>query len=652
MYYKISDPQAPCPQPIPKVNPDELVRCMTPKDQDLHLAAASVMPEITLRILATSDLHACLIGWDYFTHKPAIGRGLSRTASLITAARAEAANTLLFDNGDFLTGSGLGDYMAQSAPRDLPHPMTAAMNALGYDAVGLGNHEFSHGIAHLRRAMQGANFPLINSNFNFQDLDFVRAAVILDRQMKDNRGQIQTIRVGVLSLMPCQTLVWEAEHLHGQASAQPMLDRARDVAQDLRAQGADVVIALAHSGIAQAESTPNEENIAHLIAQIAAIDAVVAGHAHQLYASSGQGQGAAAAGAALVMPGFFGSHLGVMDLTLRQHAQGWRRVAQHTALRPIARRDAVSGHLLANVADDPRIYDLGQQTHQTISAQGTQVIGHIPHRLHSYFATISSGAAMALIAAAQSWALGAALQGTDHNDLPILSAVAPFKAGGRGGPENYTDLPAGVFRHHHAADLYIHPNGIAAFRLTGAELALWLERSVSKYSQFLAGAQDVALHNPTFPSFNCDMIFGVTYTIDLSQPPMFDTHGRVINPAARRIVDLRLDGAQVVPDQVFALASNSFRRGGQMGFAGTSDSHVLHASPQRIQDILRAYIAAGQPVPRADAGHWRFMPLPRGASALFHTSPLAAEVIDEIAHFSPLSLGMDGDGFLRYRLQF
>lgn len=601
--------------------------------------------EIDLRILATTDLHACLIAWDYFTHQPAQGRGLSRTASLITAARAEVKNSLLFDNGDFLTGSGLGDFMARSPHGDGTHPMITAMNWLGYDGVNLGNHEFSHGLDHLCRALQDATFPIVTSNFDFQDLGLVQGALLLDRVFTDRRGQSHVLKVGVMGLLPCQTLIWESAHLRGRAVAHPIMQRARLVAQQLRAQGADVVIALAHSGVASAGGANSEEYCAQDVAQIAQIDAVIAGHSHQLFPAEGTGE----ADMAMILPGFFGSHLGVLDLTLANAGQGWYKLDHKAELRPIAVRDPASGRLTPVVADTPEMVDLSTQTHAQIVAQAEQVIGHIPHRLHSYFATIASSAAMGLIGAAQAMALADVLAGTAHESLPILSAVAPFKAGGRGGPENFTDLAAGVFCHHHAADLYMHPNSFAAFRINGAELVLWLERSVSKYSQILPGAQDVILHNPTFPSFNCDMIFGVTYTIDLSQPPMFDTLGRVINPMARRISDVRFQGQIVRPDQMFALASNSYRLDGQAGFAGTSAAHVLHSSADLIQDILRRYIAAGHVVPKADPDHWRFAPLP-GRSALFHTSPIAAEVIGEIAHLQPVPLGMDANGFLRFRL--
>ena len=131
------------------------------------------------------------------------------------------------------------------------------------------------------------------------------------------------------------------------------------------------------------------------------------------------------------------------------------------------------------------------------------------------------------------------LHGTAYQALPILSAVAPFKAGGRGGPDNYTDIPAGALRARHANDLYIHPNSLVAVQVSGNEVAAWLERSASMFHQILPGAQDVPLIDDQFPSFNFDVIHGLSYRIDLSQPPpeRLKSAGRPVMGVELEIVD-------------------------------------------------------------------------------------------------------------------
>jgi 2',3'-cyclic-nucleotide 2'-phosphodiesterase/3'-nucleotidase len=233
--------------------------------------------------------------------------------------------------------------------------------------------------------------------------------------------------------------------------------------------------------------------------------------------------------------------------------------------------------------------------------------------------------------------------------LPILSAVAPFKAGGRSGPEYYTDFASGPMRQRHAADLYLHPNTLVGFRITGAELALWLERSVSLFAQIAPSAKDADLINPDFPSFNFDVVFGVTYQVDLTKAAQFDARGVQVNPNARRIVNLRYKGQPVRDDQRFVLASNSYRRDTHIGFFGASEANVVCAADMRIQAILRAYIMAQKPFPVHQPAHWGFLPLD-GATVQLRTSPKASEVLGDIAHLRPHPLGLDATGFQRFRL--
>lgn len=121
-----------------------------------------------------------------------------------------------------------------------------------------------------------------------------------------------------------------------------------------------------------------------------------------------------------------------------------------------------------------------------------------------------------LLAEAQAANMRRLLVGRVEADWPLLVAVAPFKAGGRGGPMNYTDIPPGPLTTRHVADLHIHPNSPVALRMTGADLARWLERSVSLFHSIAPGSRDTNLVDPAFPSYNFDMIHGLSFAIDLS----------------------------------------------------------------------------------------------------------------------------------------
>jgi 2',3'-cyclic-nucleotide 2'-phosphodiesterase/3'-nucleotidase len=268
--------------------------------------------------------------------------------------------------------------------------------------------------------------------------------------------------------------------------------------------------------------------------------------------------------------------------------------------------------------------------------------------LTSYFALIGHSPVQDLLARAQADNMARALAGMPEAALPMLVAAAPFKAGGRGGPGNYTAIPAGPLTARHIADLYIHPNSPVALRVSGAEIALWLERSASLYNQIAPGAQDAPLIDRDFPAYNFDMIHGLGYQVDLSQPARHDFSGRVTDPEARRIVNLTHQGRPLRPEESFVLVTNSYRASGGAGFAGTDPAHVVMEESRPLRRVLQDYIARqGRVTPVAEAG-WRFAPMP-GSSVTFDSAPEAARHATDLPGLEPI--GLQPTGFLRFRLR-
>jgi 2',3'-cyclic-nucleotide 2'-phosphodiesterase / 3'-nucleotidase len=612
---------------------------------------------LDLRILATTDLHANLLAWDYHSNRPSDQVGLARVASLIRQARAQQPQSLLFDNGDFLHGTELGDYLAETLPvlrsgRPLrTHPMIAAMNALGYDAATLGNHEFSFGLGFLRRSLAATSFPIVCSNLMFKPTrgkPLSLPSLLLERSLKDRAGKSHRLRIGVLGFLPPQTMIWEGRYLKSRASVADILSSARDAVPELRAQGADLVIALSHSGIEMEAVSPSaSENASSGLAAIQGIDAVIAGHTHLVFPT---GNHKDIAGKPVVMPGFYGSHLGVIDLRLRQHGDGWRVAGFANEARPISRRSAQTGRVEALVADDPEIAGLVRHAQGVLLSRNEVVLNHSPIPLNSYFALVSDVASVRLVARAQADHVAQVLAGRPEARLPLLSAAAAFRAGGRGGPENFTAVPPGPIRMRHVGDLYSHPNSICALRVTGQDVALWLERSVSLYQRIALGAKDALLVNTQFPSFNFDMIDGLTYQVDLSQPAQFDACGAVRDPDARRICDLRYRGRPLQPDQIFVLATNSYRAAGGIGFAGASAGNIVYNGSVTNRKVLADFLSQGAaPLPEDAIARWRFKLMP-DTSVIFESAPEAADHLGEVAHLQIEPLDITETGFRRFRL--
>jgi 2',3'-cyclic-nucleotide 2'-phosphodiesterase / 3'-nucleotidase len=269
--------------------------------------------------------------------------------------------------------------------------------------------------------------------------------------------------------------------------------------------------------------------------------------------------------------------------------------------------------------------------------------------LHSFFALVSDAPALQLVAEAQALFVKAALSSTNFADLPLLSSVAPFKAGGRGGPENYTDVPAGDVMLRHAADLYIYPNTSAAIRLNGAEIAEWLEYAAGIFNQIPPGSTDAPLINPDFPSFNFEMIFGLRFQIDLSKPPRFDVRGARINPQSTRIAGLSFAGAPLDPHAVFAVATNSYRASTNTGDLAFAEDRVLFQSTESNLNVVLSYFANHPTPAKIAAPNARFVAMP-GTSVIFDTSPKAVDHLADLPGMMIEPVGPTQTGFLRFRL--
>ena len=278
-------------------------------------------------------------------------------------------------------------------------------------------------------------------------------------------------------------------------------------------------------------------------------------------------------------------------------------------------------------------------------------VGKTDAPLHSYFALVADDPSVQIVNMAQSWYVAQLLKGTEHEGLPLVSAAAPFKAGGRGGPDYYTDVAPGPVAIKNVADLYLYPNTLQVVRITGEQLKGWLERSAGAFNQIEPGKADQPLLNPDFPSYNYDVIDGVTYRIDLSQPALFLPNGEINVLRASRIVDLMYQGKPVDPEQEFIVATNNYRASGGGNFPGADGSTVILRAPDTNRDIIVRYIVEkGTIAPAADA-NWTFAPV-AGASVLFQTGPRAEAHLDDVRKrgLKIDLVGPGSDGFASYRI--
>jgi 2',3'-cyclic-nucleotide 2'-phosphodiesterase/3'-nucleotidase len=615
-------------------------------------------PVVKLRIMETTDLHVNILPYDYYRDAADDTVGLARTATIVKAARGEAKNSLLFDNGDLIQGSPLGDFVAyrRGMKKGDVHPMVAAMNTLNYDCGTLGNHEFNYGLEYLQNALGAAKFPLVCANvMKANGETMLKPWLVLDREVTDESGAKHKLKVGVIGFVPPQIVQWDKGHLDGKATTIDIVDAAQKHVPELKKAGADIVVALCHSGIAGGERKGGEENAALHLAKVEGIDVILTGHQHYTFPGGKEfnnipGVDAKAGtlhGKPAVMAGFWGSHLGLVDLELTKEGDAWKVANFRTEARPIY--DRVERKVVAKVESDAGVIAAVQADHDATLKYVREPVGTTSVPIHSYYSLVADDASVKLVTEAQAWYVADLLKNSPHKDLPLLSAAAPFKAGGRGGPNYFTDIKPGPLAIKDMADIYIYPNTIRAVKVTGAQVREWLERSAGIYNQIdptKGGEQELV--NAKFPAFNFDVIAGVQYKIDPTQPSRYDNDGKLVDANARRIKDLTYNGKPVADDQVFIVATNNYRAGGGGNFPGNDGSTIVLEAPDLTRDaIMRFIIERKEVAPKAD-GSWSLVTPPGNVTMTFLTGPNAAAY--QPAGIKIEKIGDAPEGFVKYRI--
>jgi 2',3'-cyclic-nucleotide 2'-phosphodiesterase/3'-nucleotidase len=607
--------------------------------------------ETHLRLLQTTDVHVNLLPYNYFTDSPDPKVGLLQVAGLINLARAEVPNSLLLDTGDFLQGTPLGDLFAENNPQGGPtHPSITTMNLLGYDGGTVGNHEFNYGLSFLTAVTAGAGFPIVLANAATrlgdtpdQDETLFPPYVILDRQVRDALGQVRQIKIGLIGFAPPQIAIWDRHHLENRLFMRGITEAARAYVPKMRAEGADLIIALNHSGFGASQDVSNQENASIPLAAIDGIDVVLCGHQHRRFPDPAFQElpnvdptNGTIHGKPAVMAGFWGSDLGMIDLALAQDAsKRWYLRRHRSALRPISMQTATS----------PDVPQALQRDHNQTLTHIRRSVAQTRQPLHTYFTFVGFDPASRLVAMAKRDRAVALL---GPQDLPILAAASPFRAGGHPGPDNYTMVAAGPVSLRNLADLYPFPNALSILKVTGAQIKDWLERAAGKFNQLHPGKQDQMLLNRDFPSYHSGFILGVDFTLDLSQPSRFALDGCLLHPDTHRIRDLRHADRPIAPTDMFLIATNSFRAGGGGAFAGTGPGIQVPIPTEDLRTILTDWVRKQQVLDPRPTLNWNFAAMP-DTSALLRTSPRAQDFVQDV----PLPLervGTGPRGFARYRL--
>ncbi len=619
-------------------------------------------------MLETTDLHTNILGYDYFKLAADPSFGFDRVVTLIKAARAEFANTFLFDNGDTIQGTALADYQAQVAPIgcETTLAMYKAMNTMNYDAGTIGNHEFNYGLPFLSQVSglqlnvdadgmptkkcAGPNFPLVLANVNSskdnQPLFSPYSLITRNLTATDPDGKTVTaaIKVGVVGFAPPPIMNWDKRWLDGKVYISDTLEVAQKYVQEMRAKGADLVVFLQHGGLDGAAYSADMENLGYYLSMVGGVDVMFMGHSHRVFPNATSTLAAfnlpgvdkskgLINGVPSVMANYWGKSLGVIKLNLVYGENGWYVDKSKTTVETRSTRNTDGTY----VAADPAIASLVDSEHKATIEYVKTPIGDTDFRMTTYFADVGEVGAIQLVNQAQAAYVKdyVAANLPQYASLPVLSVSAPFKSG-FGGGSDYTDVQQGNVAINNAADLYLYPNTVYAVKVTGAGIKNWLEKAANRFNQIDVTKTTAQELVGSFPGYNFDMFThtDISYEIDVTQP------------ANSRIVNLMYKGVAIDPAAEFIVATNNYRASGGGGFPGLDGSNIIYASPDANRDVLIAYIKVLENIKRTSNGadrSWRFKKVATTGPVIFHSAQNVLSLASA-AGLSNVSLYQADDG--------
>ncbi len=523
-----------------------------------HCAAQGAPDKVSLTLLGTTDLHGNILPVDYLADKPA-SRGLAKIATLVRQIRAERPNVLLLDSGDDIQGTPLA-YLFAEKDTGRPNPVIAAMNAIGYDAMAVGNHEFNFGLSVLWKVKREAKFPILAANLRQQyksGVQHFQPYIIRN---------VAGVRVAIVGFVTPGVPRWEMPAHYRGYEFEPIVEAARRVIPEARRQ-ADVVVVIAHSGLERNPDTgepynPDQmtgENAMYALAtEVPGIDVILFGHTHLEVPEKFIG------GVLLAQAKNWGQSLARVDINLEGDAAGkWRVASKHSTTIPVT----------DSVAADPEVLRLAEPYHKATEAYLDTPIATCAKELDAYTARYEDHPLVDLIHKVQ----------MENGKADVSLATMFYPA---------AHIPAGQVTYRQVAALYIYENTLYTVEMTGAQLREALEHAAGFFPAWPAKPGEPL----RLPGYNADSAEGVSYTIDLTRP------------IGQRIVDLTFSGKSLDPATKLRVAINNYRYTGGGRYAVFKGLPIVYRSPQEIRELLIESIGRTHTIPTTADGNWHIAP--------------------------------------------
>ncbi len=504
--------------------------------------------ETTIQIIATSDTHGSFYPWTYATDSERKDGGLTKVATAVKKLKEENPNTILIDNGDTLQGNSAQIFF----DKDEVQPSVAAMNAMGYATMTLGNHEFNYGFETLEKNIKG-----------FKD-----TTVLCGNVYKPNGDRLAEaykvvecggVKVAIIGMVSPNIVKWDATNLKGYKVTSPYEETKAAIKEIQDKKLADVIIACEHIGL---EGEYGDDSAAELAKQCPELTAIVAGHAHSKIEQE------VVNNIPITEPGSDAANISVVNITLKGN-----KVTGATTK-------------LVNVADaepDEELTKLLTPYHEEAIADAHTVIGKLEGGAlipESTLPGVNQGqlednALVDLILDVQMYYAqksGKIPEGAHH-----VSGAAIFSSTANAQP--------GDIKRSDTSNIYKYDNTLKVLKITGKELKKYMEWSASYYNTFKDGDLNVSF-NPDIRIYNYDMFAGVNYEVNISKE------------AGNRIENLTYtDGKEVKDTDIIYLTVNNYRCDSKLladVFKDDKDVEVVYDNSSEtvsnIRDLVGQYI--------------------------------------------------------------
>lgn len=554
-----------------------------------------------LTVFATTDVHGAIFPYNYFDNEPKDNALLKLKTYIDKYKRLNSSEAVITaDNGDLLQGDVWSEYDSVNTPDAL---VPGIINEM-YDVIGLGNHEFNFGLPFLNEFYNQVKVPIVNSNVDF--LEDALKEVVKSSYIKEVNIEQPPLKVGFLSVVPTQILKWDKFHLENKVEAEPMTEAVRRTADQLKADGADIIILLSHTGMSNADDDLSQfgENQAILMAMMENIDGIVFGHTHDLFPNGNLlisddrinlNEGTFN-NIPMVQPGVSATHLGVLDFDLEFSENAWR--IKKASSRIIGSKDIV--------LKDQELTDY-KPAHEKVLDYLNTPIGETRYPLNTYFTRVIPSRGVQIVSEAAVWFTKQLDELKDKN-LPVIGFNSAVKVG-RDGAHDFTDVPAGKLTITDSINLYKHANTLVVIKITGRVLKEWLEWAASSFNHYSENEILQPNHSRDgFPGYNFDTFFDLDYTFDLTKPARYESSAHRISDS-ERVVKYAYKGVPIKDSDEFIVPANNYK----VAYAPfLRNEEILYESELSVRDIVTEYIKSGEtfeyhnPMKIIPSGAYRF----------------------------------------------